>query len=76
MNLWPVERFFPQFLARLVLIWPKSEDKSVQLVRGSFVLKYVTSYKIHILVLTYYLISTMGTKEVVLRGGPPSVDGG
>ena len=31
------------------LIWKKSGDKSVQLVRGSFVPKYLTSYKIHIL---------------------------
>ena len=36
MNLWPVEYFFPYFLAGLA---PKSEEKSVQLVRGSFLPK-------------------------------------
>ena len=29
--------FFPHFLAGSVLIWTKSEEKSVQLVRGSFI---------------------------------------
>ena len=34
----PVEHFFfPHFLAGSALIWPKSEEKSVELVRGSFV---------------------------------------
>ena len=32
-----------------VLIWPKSEEKGVQLVRGSFIPVEVTSYKIHAL---------------------------
>ena len=31
------EHFFPHFLSGLVLIWTKSEDKNVQLVRGQFV---------------------------------------
>jgi hypothetical protein len=39
MNLWPVEHFFPHFLAGLALIRPKSEEKSVQLLRGSFLPK-------------------------------------
>ena len=33
----PVEHFSPHF--RSALIWEKSEEKSVQLVRGSFVPK-------------------------------------
>ena len=40
MNLWPVEHFFPPFFSRSALIWKKSGDKSVQLVRGSFLSKY------------------------------------
>ena len=43
MNLWPVEHFFPHFLtghtANQSKGEKKSEDKSVQLVRGSFVSK-------------------------------------
>ena len=40
MNLWPVEHFCPQFFSRSVLTWKKTGDKSVQLVRGSFISKY------------------------------------
>ena len=40
MNLWPVEHFFPPFFSRLALIWKKTGEKSVQLVRGSFFRKY------------------------------------
>ena len=44
MNLWPVEHFFPPFFfqisAKSVLIWKKTGEKSVQLVRGSFFRKY------------------------------------
>ena len=35
MNLWTVEHFFPHFRVPLVLLVPQSEEKSVQLVRGS-----------------------------------------
>ena len=40
MNLWPVEHFFPPFFSRSALIWKKTGEKSVQLVRGSFFRKY------------------------------------
>ena len=43
MNLWPVEHFFPRFFPDQhwsALIWKKTGDKSVQLVRGSFLSKY------------------------------------
>ena len=40
MNRWPVEHFFPPFFTRSVLIWKKTGEKSVQLVRGSFFRKY------------------------------------
>ena len=40
MNLWPVEHFCPPFFSRSALIWKKTGDKSVQLVRGSFLSKY------------------------------------
>ena len=36
MQLWPVEHFRPHFFSRSALIWKKSEDKSVQLVRVAF----------------------------------------
>ena len=52
MKLWPVEHFCPHFFSGSALIstdLEKSEDKIVQLVRVSFVPKYLTSYKIHIL---------------------------
>ena len=40
MNLWPVEHFCPPFFSRSALIWKKTGNKSVQLVGGSFLLKY------------------------------------
>ena len=40
MNLWPVEHFCPPFFSRSALIWKKTGDKSVQLVRGSFLSMY------------------------------------
>ena len=49
MNLWPVEHFFPHFLTGHTANQSKSEEKSVQLFRGSFVPAEVTSYTIHIL---------------------------
>ena len=36
MNLWPVEHFVPHFRVHVVLEVPQSEEKSVQLVRGTF----------------------------------------
>ena len=35
MNLWTIEHFFPHFGVPVVLEVPQSEEKSVQLVRGS-----------------------------------------
>ena len=40
MNLWPVEHFCPPVFSREALIWKKMGDKSVQLVKGSFLSKY------------------------------------
>ena len=39
MNLWPLEHFFSHFLTGLLSDQSKSEEKSVQVVKGSFVLK-------------------------------------
>ena len=41
MNLWPVEHFFPQFGVPVYCKVPQIEEKSVQLVRGSFVKKWL-----------------------------------
>ena len=40
MNLWPVEHFCAPFFSRSLLIWKITGDKSVQLVRNSFLSKY------------------------------------
>ena len=40
MNLWPVEHLSPVFFQISADLEKKTGDKSVQLVRGSFLLKY------------------------------------
>ena len=43
MQLWPVEHFFSHFFSRSVLIWKKSEENRIQLVRGSLQNPYFRS---------------------------------
>ena len=52
MHLWPVEPFFPHFFSKSALISTdveKIEEKRVQLVRGSFVKKWLLIKSIHTL---------------------------
>ena len=57
MNLWPVEHFFTD-QHWYELIWKKSEEKSVQMVRR-FICTEVTSYEIHTLTRPLWYVSTV-----------------
>ena len=63
MNLWPVEHFCPPFFSRSVLIWKKTGDKSVQLVRGSFLSNYFL--KIHTFVDYHFYSTTFDIEALV-----------